>query len=458
MSSGPDGECAAGMLQVVRLPVRAGDRTRDRARALLILKRNAVGIAIQRDGVVGGHRAAVCDPHLDQEGIAAIHRGAACDCGVEVGFDLGAQSFEDQILSDGGDAVRRWAHDLRLLDRPVDAVGFVALHLRGAARWRHAGGFEDLVRDAPGDAGEVALEARPDVPRLRVAEHLHQHAQLDAIGVGSDLGRLWGQLLGDPRKDVLRAVLLFLWRHVGDLRMGIGEGDLSQVRVHRMLSTSIVALQLDLYARAVVAVPLDFLVDPHLGVVGARVHGELEEVRCLLLPDPRGDAHRLAGGEQAVHPRGADPDALLTSALTQTVELRAVEQSPEDLGHLAANDPRAVVLDDDSEATVVALGDLDANVGDDPRLLARIQRVVDSFLDRRQERLRRVVEAQEVPVSWRRTRRPRCRVADRRAPRRWPAWGPQTRWPPPRRTRPSPSSRTSWGSAWRPSSRSSCGW
>ena len=78
-------------------------------------------------------------------------------------------------------------------------------------------------------------------------------------------------------------------------------------------------------------------------------------MRLVVLARARGDRDRLAGGEQAVHARGADADALLAAALLQAVELRAVEQAAEDLRHLLAHDARAVVLDRDPEAR---LGDL----------------------------------------------------------------------------------------------------
>ncbi len=50
------------------------------------------------------------------------------------------------------------------------------------------------------------------------------------------------------------------------------------------------------------------------------------------------DAHRLAGGDQAVHAGSGDADALLASAHLEAVELRAVEQAPEDVLDLLADD------------------------------------------------------------------------------------------------------------------------
>src|SRR5262249_1114697 len=63
-----------------------------------------------------------------------------------------------------------------------------------------------------------------------------------------------------------------------------------------------------------------------------------------------------------------------------------------------AHDARSVVLDGDAEASLGELLDLDADVGEDGRLLARVEGVVDALLDRREQRLARVVEAEEVAV------------------------------------------------------------
>jgi hypothetical protein len=57
----------------------------------------------------------------------------------------------------------------------------------------------------------------------------------------------------------------------------------------------------------------------------------------------------LAGGHQAVHPGGGDADALLAAAHLEAVELRAVQQLPEDVLDLLADDARAVVPDGDDE-------------------------------------------------------------------------------------------------------------
>src|SRR6185369_2815482 len=111
---------------------------------------------------------------------------------------------------------------------------------------------------------------------------------------------------------------------------------------------------------------------------------ELELVRLRLLPGARDDADGLAGRQQAVHARRGDADALLAAALAELVELAAVEKLPEDPGDLLADDAGAVVLDAHAEAVVDVLADwedLDRDLGQDPGLLAGVERVVDRFLD-----------------------------------------------------------------------------
>ena len=84
----------------------------------------------------------------------------------------------------------------------------------------------------------------------------------------------------------------------------------------------------------------------------------------------------------------------------QPVELRAVEQLPEDLRDLLLHDAGTVVLDDHAEAVLFVLDrlDLDVDVGQDAGLLAGVERVVDGLLHGREQRLARVVEAEQVAV------------------------------------------------------------
>src|SRR5262249_56013209 len=89
-------------------------------------------------------------------------------------------------------------------------------------------------------------------------------------------------------------------------------------------------------------------------------------------------------------------------------EVGGVEEVGEDGRDLLADDARPVVCDGDAEAgglagrrgRAVSRRDLygDGDVGKDPGFLGGVERVVDGFLDAGEERLARVVEAEQVPV------------------------------------------------------------
>ena len=89
---------------------------------------------------------------------------------------------------------------------------------------------------------------------------------------------------------------------------------------------------------------------------------------------------------------------MLPAALPQAVELRAVEQLAEDQRDLLLDDAGAVVLDADLEAVGAGLLDVDPDLGQDAGLFAGVERVVDRFLHRGEQRLARIVEAQQVAV------------------------------------------------------------
>ena len=90
------------------------------------------------------------------------------------------------------------------------------------------------------------------------------------------------------------------------------------------------------------------------------------------------------------------------------MELRAVEELGEDRRNLLTDDAGTVIGDRDTEAGClagrrrrpVAGRDLhfDDDVGQDARLLGRVERVVDGFFHAGEERLARIVEAEQVAV------------------------------------------------------------
>ena len=111
----------------------------------------------------------------------------------------------------------------------------------------------------------------------------------------------------------------------------------------------------------------------------------------------------------AVHRGRADADALLAARLLQPVELRAVEELAEDLRDLRLHDARAVVFDATTkrpspcELAVLEFASRRGlgprwDLGEDAGFLAGVERVVDRLLDGGEERLGRVVEAEQVAV------------------------------------------------------------
>jgi hypothetical protein len=82
----------------------------------------------------------------------------------------------------------------------------------------------------------------------------------------------------------------------------------------------------------------------------------------------------------------------------QAVKLRAVQEATEHFRNLRTHDARPVVLHRDAESCLGKLHDLDSQLGKDAGLFACIERVVDGFFHRRQERLRRIVEPEQVAV------------------------------------------------------------
>ena len=112
----------------------------------------------------------------------------------------------------------------------------------------------------------------------------------------------------------------------------------------------------------------------------------------------RQNLHRPSGREHPVHAGGADADALLATALTQSMELAPVEELAEDQRNLFFDDSRAIVLDRDAKSTGLRLVDPHPNLWQNARLLASIKRVVDGFFDGREQGFARVVETEQMPV------------------------------------------------------------
>ena len=172
----------------------------------------------------------------------------------------------------------------------------LARDLAGAARGRDAWRARRSPSAIRGDTRLKSLCRQERRLRALVSRNICiSTPELDAVGVRLDLGGLGRQLVGHAREDVLGAVLLGLRGHVGDLRVGVGERDLSDVGVDRVLAAAVGALELDLDARAVGLVPLDDVVALHLRLVaswcrsrarsgGRRCFGPVRVVMTMGLP------------------------------------------------------------------------------------------------------------------------------------------------------------------------------
>ena len=84
--------------------------------------------------------------------------------------------------------------------------------------------------------------------------------------------------------------------------------------------------------------------------------------------------------------------------LGPSVKLRTVEQFSKDQRDLLLNNARPIVLHADLEAVVPGRFDDDPNFRNDARLFAGVERVIDGFLNGREQRLSGIVESEQMPV------------------------------------------------------------
>ena len=360
-------------------------------------------------------RAAVGQADFDLERVAAIDRRRARGCRVKLARHHLPQALQDQLLADRRDAIGRWRGNLRLLDRLIEHVGLVPADLLRVGPGRDLDRRAEFSGDARADARKRMDQELRDRRRLRLLQHRHQPAQLDAVRVRLDFLRLGRKLIGHP--GIFHPVAVGI--DVMDRHVRIGDGGLFEIIVDAAAAALVAGLQLDRDARAVLdallpldPVLLDELVAQAVGRNLDAVAAAVENLRHVPLRvdldfvimgriaprDLRDDLDRLAGGQQAVHARRADADALLAAAHPHAVELRAVEQLAEDQRDLFLDDAGAVVLHADLEAVLAGAFDVDPDFGQDAGLFAGVQGVVDRLLDGGQQGLPRVVEAQQVAV------------------------------------------------------------
>ena len=139
-------------------------------------------------------RAAVGQADFDQKRIAAIDGRRPRGGDVELaGHDL-VQALEHQLLADRRDAIGRRGGDLRLLNRLIERVGLVPADLASTLARVLSLAVSQIFRATleltrENDSREKLRDRRA----LRVFEHRHQPAQLDAVGMRLDLLRLGRQ-------------------------------------------------------------------------------------------------------------------------------------------------------------------------------------------------------------------------------------------------------------------------
>src|SRR5258705_2754648 len=237
-----------------------------------------------------------------------------------------------------------------------------------------------------------------------VVQHSEHDAELDAVGMRFDFARLRRQLFDRPWIFLGFA----LRRVVDELHVRIGDRGLLQIFVDRRAAFLVATFDLERHLRAAMVSPVDLLLfeDPRLVFLGIDLHFEVMRRRARA--GARDNLHRLAGGQLRVHAGGRYADALLAAAHAQPVKFRSIEQLREDPWDLLAHDAGAVVDHGEAEAVRLArrwraapIGrylNLDDDFRQDSRLLAGIQRIVDGLFHAGEERLARIVEAQQMAV------------------------------------------------------------
>jgi hypothetical protein len=185
-----------------------------------------------------------------------------------------------------------------------------------------------LCRNRATNSREFGREKLPDFFRFGFLEHLKKCAQLNAIRVRADFLRLGGQLVRAAREFNRRA----LRRAKTELRMGVRDCGQLQIIVNALATLVVGRGKLDGHFGPVRPLHLGRFFLNDVGAVFLGVDRKDIKVGLRAKTRPADDANGLAGGDEAVHPRGADADALLPARHFQTVELGTVKQLSEDVG------------------------------------------------------------------------------------------------------------------------------
>jgi hypothetical protein len=219
--------------------------------------------------------------------------------------------------ADGRQAIGAWRGQFGVLEGLEELFGVVRVDLGGNSRQGDSSGPADLPRGLRGHAGERTRQEHAHRAMRAVVHEPGEYAQFDAVRMGLDFHGFGRQFQGGARKLSFGVV----GRQERKFRMGIGDGGLFQVLVHRLATTEERGLHgdVDLGAGARIA-PVGLFVHQDHRLVALEVHAQLVVVGRLGFERATGDLDRFCRGDLAVHAGCRNADALLAAAHAQTVE------------------------------------------------------------------------------------------------------------------------------------------
>jgi len=276
----------------------------------------------------------------------------------------------------------------------VQTLSFFAVNFVRRRFGRDAGLAADLLGERGRHARKIARKHLFYGLFRRILQHREEHSELDAVRMRFDFLRLARKLRGDARKQKRLA----FGRTKFELEVRVRDDGLLEIFLHARSTAPIQRCELHLDARSVIVPPLDRFFGDDVRLISFCVDAQIDFERGSTLSRFRRDGDGFSGGELRVQTGGADADSLLPAAHFQSMEFRSVEELRKDFWNLRFDDARTVVLDHDAKTIFGELDDLDDEVGQNSRLFASVERVVDSFFDGREQSLCRIVEAEEMPV------------------------------------------------------------
>ena len=265
-------------------------------------------------------------------------------------------------------AIRRRRRQLRFLKHFEEFLGLRRTNIGDLGTAGQPDCFTHAARGGRAHAAEAILKELKEraalLSGLVILEHLQQDSQLDPLRVRLDFLGFTGQFMNATRKDNdavglgsdlgnsgsacfgcrqhIRFIILGhpCRRHKDDACVRIGDSGEFKKLVHRTTPALVLTVKLNAHrrtswefrcsqkstllsqracsraqlAQTIRREVLDLFVKGHFGAVGLGVHRQLDVVGRLTSLRLGEDCHRPTSGDQPVHARGADTDALLTAA------------------------------------------------------------------------------------------------------------------------------------------------